>query len=186
MIPLYSVWLDQGMSDEWVIWLNGSELLPIQQRVGWMGMNCNRKNLFSSWMAGRGEVQANIWNLDFNHAVKKIFSSGYFHLDRRRSKKPYYTSRLLSVLWAPIDIPIYFYQKLDPKSCYLGWNNMGCQWEPIKLTVVGSYILPLWVPGWSTLHSLFGHKEWRWYCPDFWLDDNHTRLSVVAISRCPR
>ena len=71
----------------------------------------------------------------FNNAVKKMdFFFRIFSFGVKDLKKPCCTNRLLSVLWAPIEIPCYF----DPNlSRFFGCNffyenNMGCQWELIN------------------------------------------------------
>ena len=74
-----------------------------------------------------------------NNAVKRwIFSTEYFHFLPKGLKEPCCTNQLLSVLWAPIEIPCYSGPNLSRfLGAISGQNNMGCQWEPIKLTVIG-------------------------------------------------
>ena len=67
------------------------------------------------------------------------------------------------------------------------WAIPSCQQSHL-LSYWKVNILSIWVPGESTLHSLFGHKEWRSWCSDFWLDEKHTKVSVVAryMDACSR
>ena len=90
--------------------------------------------------------------MKFNNAVKKMdFSSQYFHLVPKGSKKSCCTNQLLSVLWAPMHMlfrsrfeQIYWVQ-------FLVKITLGCQWEPINLTKIfwrknPSFLLHYWSP----------------------------------------
>ncbi len=60
-------------------------------------------------------------------------------------KKSCCTNQLLSVVWAPIEIPCYFGPDLSRFfGAIFSQNNMGCQWKPIKLTVIGQCNMAFW------------------------------------------
>ncbi len=66
--------------------------------------------------------------------------------------------------WADLDGMVV---QIDDKTHMLSYWNVNT--------------LSLWVPGWSSLHSLYGYKEWCSVYSGFVLDKRNTRFSVVAV-----
>ena len=86
----------------------------------------------------------------------------------------------LLVVWVPSLIwLILLYLPYTERVCSVKLDQMTWN-DPIEMWTMLTF-LTHWVPGWSSLHSLFGHKEWRMSCAGFGLDEKNSRFSVVTI-----